>query len=72
MKPRPPFMENPDKYDIATEVLSSTIRMLQAVGFYESEILQLFGQVANKRERVPLWLQPLPDDAAAAAERTPL
>ena len=68
MRPRPPFMENPDKYDIATEVLSSAIRVLQAAGFYESEILQLFGQVASKRERVPLWLQPLPDETAAAAE----
>jgi hypothetical protein len=42
MKPRPPFMQNPDKYDIATEVLSSAIRVLQAAGFHESEILQLF------------------------------
>jgi hypothetical protein len=55
-------MENPDKYDIATEVLSSAIRVLQAVGFYESEILQLFDQVAKKRERVPLWLEPLASD----------
>jgi hypothetical protein len=61
-------MENPDKYDIATEVLSSAIRALQAAGFYQSEILQLFSQVANKRERVPLWLQPLPDKTVAAAE----
>ena len=59
MKPRPPFMENPDKYEIATEVLSSAIRVLQAAGFYENEILQLFGQVANKRERVPLYLEPV-------------
>ncbi|MBV8140242.1 MAG: hypothetical protein JO121_32080 [Deltaproteobacteria bacterium] len=65
MKPRAPFMENPDKYDIATEVLSSAIRVLQAAGFYESEVLQLFGQVASKRERVPLWLQQLPGDAGA-------
>jgi hypothetical protein len=54
-------MQNPDKYDVATEVLGSAIRVLQAVGFYENEILQLFAQVANKPERVPLWLQPLPD-----------
>ncbi len=59
MEPRPPFMENPDKYEIATEVLSSAIRVLQAAGFYEGEILQLFGQVANKRDRVPLYLEPL-------------
>ena len=61
MKPRPPFMENPDKYEIANEVLSSAIRVLQAVGFYETEILQLFEQVAKKRERAPLYLEPLPD-----------
>jgi hypothetical protein len=54
-------MENPDKYEIANEVLSSAIRILQAVGFYESEIIQLFEQVAKKRERVPLYLEPLPD-----------
>jgi len=59
MKPRPLFMENPDKYEIATEVLSSAIKVLQASGFYETEILQLFGQVAKKRERVPLYLEPL-------------
>jgi DNA-binding transcriptional regulator YhcF (GntR family) len=59
MKPRLPSMENPDKYEIANEVLSSAIRVLQTVGFYESEILQLFGQVARKRERVPLYLEPL-------------
>ncbi len=61
MKPRPPFMENPDKYEIATEVLSSAVRVLEAVGFYESEILQLFDQVAKKRERSPLYLEPLAD-----------
>jgi hypothetical protein len=61
MKARPPFMENPDKYEIANEVLSSAIRILQAVGFYESEILQLFDQVAKKRERSPLYLEPLAD-----------
>ena len=52
-------MENPDKYEIANEVLSSAIRVLQSVGFYESEILQLFGQVARKRERAPLFIEPL-------------
>jgi DNA-binding transcriptional regulator YhcF (GntR family) len=57
MKARPPFMENPDKYEIATEVLSSAIRVLQAAGFYENEILQLFSQAANKRERAPLYLE---------------
>jgi DNA-binding transcriptional regulator YhcF (GntR family) len=59
MKPRPLFMENPDKYEIATEVLSSAIKVLQASGFYETEILQLFDQVAKKRERAPLYLEPL-------------
>ena len=38
MRPRPPYMENPDKYEIATEVFSSAIRVLKAAGFYESEI----------------------------------
>ena len=61
MRPRPSYMENPDKYEIANEVLSSAIRVLQAAGFYEDEILQLFGQVAAKRERAPLYLQPLSD-----------
>jgi len=54
-------MENPDKYEIANEVLSSAIRVLQAVGFYESEVLQLFELVAKKRERFPLYIEPLPD-----------
>jgi len=61
MKSRPPFMENPDKYEIANEVLSSAIRVLQAVGFYEREILQLSDHVAKKRERVPLYLERLAD-----------
>jgi len=61
MKSRPSYMENPDKYDIATEVLSSAIRVLQAAGFHESEILKLFDQVAKKGERAPVWLEPLPD-----------
>jgi DNA-binding transcriptional regulator YhcF (GntR family) len=52
-------MENPDKYEIATEVLSSAIRVLQAVGFHEDEVLQLFNQVAKKQERAPLYLEPL-------------
>ena len=56
-------MENPDKYEIANEVLSSAIRILQAVGFYEGEIIQLFDQVAKKRERFPLYLEPLIDEA---------
>ena len=59
MKARPPFMQDPDKYEIATEVLSSAIKVLQAAGFYENEILQLFGQVARKRERIPVYLEPL-------------
>ena len=62
MKPRPAFMENPDKYDIANEVIGSAVRVLQAVGFYESEVLQLFEQASKKKERFPLYLQPLPDD----------
>jgi hypothetical protein len=60
MKSKPFYMENPDKYDIATEVLLSAIRVLQAVGFHEEEVLQLFSQVAKKRKRAPLYLEPLP------------
>jgi hypothetical protein len=56
-------MDNPNKYDIATEVFSSTIRVLQAAGFYEGEILQLFDQVARKRECAPVWLTPLTDES---------
>jgi hypothetical protein len=52
-------MENPNKYDIVTEVLSSAIRVLQAAGFHEREVLQLFAQLARKRERAPVWLEPL-------------
>lgn len=61
-------MENPDKYEVATEVLSSAIRVLQASGFYESEILQLFAQVAKKPERFPVWLQPLAEGHRADTE----
>ena len=68
MKPRPDFMERPDKYDIATEVLSSAIRILQAAGLYESEILQLFDQVAKKPKRYPVWLQPLTETQGSAPE----
>jgi DNA-binding transcriptional regulator YhcF (GntR family) len=50
---------NPDRYDIATEVLSSAIRVLQAVGFSESEIPKLFEQVSIKRARAPLWIEPV-------------
>jgi hypothetical protein len=53
--------ENPDKLDIANEVLSSAIRVLQATGFHDDEIVQLFDQVAKGWRRGPLWLQRLPD-----------
>jgi hypothetical protein len=49
-------------------VLSSAIRVLQATGFYESEILQLFDQVAKKGERFPVWLQPLSDEQSGSAK----
>jgi hypothetical protein len=61
-------MESPDKYEVATEVLSSAIRVLQASGFYEGEILQLFAQVATKPERFPVWLQPLAEERRADTE----
>lgn len=50
---------NPQKYDIATEVLSSAIRILQAVGFSEEEVPKLFEQVARRPARIPLWLEPV-------------
>jgi DNA-binding transcriptional regulator YhcF (GntR family) len=57
--PTQPFrFMNPDRYDIATEVLSSAIRVLQATGFSEEEIPKLFQQVADRRARVPLWIDP--------------
>jgi hypothetical protein len=59
MQSRPPYMEYPDKLEVATEVLSSAIRVLKAAGFYEKEISQLFEQAAKKPIRHPLWLQPL-------------
>ena len=63
MRPRPPYMENPDKYEIATEVLSSAVRVLQTIGFYEEEIAQLFEQVAKKPRRSQVYLQPITDQA---------
>ena len=50
---------NPDRYDIATEVLSSAVRVLKAAGFSEQEIPKLFEQVADKGVRGPLWLEPV-------------
>ena len=52
-------IENPERYDIATEVLSSAVRLLQAVGFSEREIPKLFEQVAVKGARSPVWIEPL-------------
>ncbi len=45
MQPRPPYMENPDKYEIATEVLSSAIRVLLASGFCEEEYLDYLNRL---------------------------
>jgi DNA-binding transcriptional regulator YhcF (GntR family) len=59
MESEPFRIVNPDRYDIATEILSSAIRVLQAAGFSEEEIPTLFQQVAEKRARVPLWIEPL-------------
>jgi hypothetical protein len=61
MPSRPSYLENPDRYEIATEVLSSAIRALQAAGFHEEGIPLLFAQAANKRKRVPLYLERLAD-----------
>jgi hypothetical protein len=54
-------LENPDRYEIATEVLSSAIRVLQTAEFEEDEIPKLFAQVAGKRRRGPLYLERLVD-----------
>jgi hypothetical protein len=48
-----------ERYDVATEVLSSAVRVLQAVGFSEREIPKLFEQVAKKGSRGPLWIEPV-------------
>jgi hypothetical protein len=52
-------IENPDQYDIATEVLSSAVRILQAVGFSEREIPKLFEHVIMRGARKSLWIDPL-------------
>jgi hypothetical protein len=54
-------LENPDRYEIATEVFSSAVRVLQTAGFEEDEIPRLFAQVASKRIRGPLYLERLAD-----------
>lgn len=61
MQSRPPYVENPDRYEIANEVLSSAIRVLQAAGFREDEIPLLLAQAANKRKRAPLYIERLAD-----------
>jgi len=61
MRTRPPYMESPDKLDVANEVLASAIRILQAAGLYDDEIVQLFDQVAKGWKPGPLWLHPLED-----------
>ena len=55
---------NVDKYDIATEVLSSAICILRAVGFSEREIPNLFEQVSKNPVRRPLWIEPSAANAA--------
>lgn len=52
-------IENPERYDIAAEVLSSAVRVLQAAGFSEREIPKLFEQVVIKGTRGPVWIDPL-------------
>ena len=50
-----------DKYDIATEVLASARRVLQAAGFQENEIRRMFQQAADLPMRMPLWIVPKTD-----------
>lgn len=59
MQTAPFRIVEPNKYDIATEVLSSAVRVLQAVGFSEEEIPGLFRQVVEKKVRAPFWIDPL-------------
>ena len=47
------------KYDLATEVLSSAVKVLLAAGFAEDEIPQLFEQVVKKERRAPIWIVPV-------------
>jgi hypothetical protein len=58
MKGEPFRIVKPDRYDIATEVLSSAVRVLEAAGFAREEISQLFEQVANRDGRAPVWIEP--------------
>jgi hypothetical protein len=59
MQPKSLQIPNPSRYDIATEVLWSAVRVLQAAGFSEEEIPKLFEQVVRKRARGPLWIESL-------------
>jgi hypothetical protein len=59
MRTEPFKIPKPQKYDIATEVISSAIRVLKAVGFSEEEVPLLFDQVTKRGVRAPLWLEPL-------------
>jgi hypothetical protein len=51
--------EETAKYDLATEVLSSAVRILRAAGFAEDEIPKLFEQVVKKERRAPIWITPV-------------
>lgn len=55
---RPTLPQAIDKYDVATEVLGSALRVLQAVGFSEKEASELFRGVAEKHSRAPVWIFP--------------
>ena len=59
MKSEPYKILNPQKYEVATEVLSSAVRVLQAIGFSEVEIPLLFDQVIKRGVRAPVWLDPV-------------
>jgi hypothetical protein len=59
MNPKPFRFVKPNKYEIAMEILASTVRVLFAAGFSESEIPKLFEYVAKRPARAPLWIEPL-------------
>jgi hypothetical protein len=53
------YQQSFDKTDFATEVISSTIHILKAAGFSDSEIQELFAQAVRRGVRAPFWAEPL-------------
>jgi hypothetical protein len=66
MVKRTEFRQIPEKYEIATEVLSSTVRVLKSLGFSDREVVELFEQAIKRGIRAPIWLERLAGDTAQA------